>query len=88
MGEIPGAIFQNFATQFAAPGAPDPHDIAETVAKLIDTPKGERPARTVLGASYGADSLNDATHPVQASIVEALGLGHLATVKSALKLSA
>jgi len=42
----------------------------------------------VVGASYGADTVNDATEPVQTSTVEAFGLGHLATVTRALKKSA
>ena len=84
VGEIPGAMFQHFGTMLSGPDAPDPHDIAEAIAKLIVTPKGDRPARTVVGASFGADILNDATEPVQASTVEALGLGHLATVRSML----
>ena len=88
VGEIPGAMFQHFTTMFSAPGAPDPHDVAKAVAKLIVTPKGDRPARTVVGASYGVDTLNHATEPVQASVVEALGLGHLARVPSVLAKSA
>ncbi len=82
VGEIPGAMFRQFATMFSAPDAPDPHDIAEAIAKLIVTPKGDRPARTVVGASFGADTLNDATAPVQAGVVEALVLCHLLTVPS------
>ena len=88
VGEIPDAMFQHFTTMLSGPDAPDPHDIAEAVAKLIVTPKGARPARTVVGASYGADTLNDATEPVQASTVEALGLSHLATLPSGLAKSA
>ena len=88
VGEIPGAMFQQFSTMLSGPDAPDPHDIAVAIAKLIVTPTGSRPARTVVGASYGADTLNDATEPVQASTVEALGLGHLAMVPSALAQSA
>ena len=88
VGEIPGAMFQQFTTMLSGPDAPDPHDIAEAVAKLTATPKGDRPARTVVGAGYGADTLNDATAPVQAGVVEALGLGHLATVPSMLPKSA
>ncbi len=88
VGEIPNAMFQQFNSMLSAPGAPDPHDIAEAIAKLIVTPKGDRPARTVVGASYGADTLNDVTGPVQASVLEAFGLGHLAPVGSALKKSA
>jgi len=82
VGKIPAAMFETFNTMFSGPGAPDPHDIAEIIAKLITTPKGERPARTVVGASFGADTVNDATEPVQAATVQSLGLGHLATVPS------
>ena len=88
VGEIPDAMFRQFDSMLSAPGAPDPHDIAEAIAKLVVIPKGDRPARTVVGASYGADTLNDATEPVQTSTVEAFGLGHLATVTRALKKSA
>ncbi len=88
VGEIPGAIFQHLTTMLSGPDAPDPHDIAAAIAKLIVTPKGARPVRTVVGASYGADTLNDATAPVQAGTVEALGLGHLATLPSGLAKSA
>ena len=88
VGEIPGTMFQNFTTMFSAPDAPDPHDVAEAIANLIAATKGTRPARTVVGASYGADTLNDATAPVQAGVVEALGLGHLAKVTGAYSMSA
>ena len=88
LGKIPAAMFKQFSTMLSGPEAPDLHDVAEEVAKLIATPKGDRPARTVVGASYGADTLNDATEPVQTSTVEAFGLGHLATVTRALKKSA
>lgn len=80
IGKISAAMFETFNTMFSGPDAPVPHDIAEAVAKLIATPKGERPARTVVGASFGADVINDATEPVQAATVQSLGLGHLATI--------
>ncbi len=88
VGQIPGAMFETFNTMFSGPDAPDPHDVAEAIANLIATPKGDRPARTVVGAGFGADTLNNATEPVQASTVEALGLGHLATLPSVLLKSA
>lgn len=83
IGEIPSTMFQNFMTLLSGPDAPNPQDTAITIADLIATPKGHRAARTVVGASYGVDTLNEATAPVQAGVVEALGLGHLATVKAA-----
>ena len=88
VGEIPSSMFQHFTTMLSGPDAPEPHDIAEAVAKLIVAPRGSRSARSVVGSSYGADTVNDATEPVQASAVEALGLGHLATIPSGLAKSA
>ena len=48
-GEIPGAIFKHFMTTFQAADAPNPHDVAEAIARLVAQPKGSRPARTVVG---------------------------------------
>jgi NADP-dependent 3-hydroxy acid dehydrogenase YdfG len=84
VGEIPGAMFKHFMTTFQAADAPNPHDVAEAVAKLVAQPKGSRPARTVVGAAFGADTVNAQAAPVQAQVVEALGLGHLATVAGVL----
>jgi NAD(P)-dependent dehydrogenase (short-subunit alcohol dehydrogenase family) len=80
-GEIPAKMFANFTEMFAAPGAPKPHDVAEAIARLVALPKGLRPARTVVGQPFGADTVNGQTAPVQAHVIEALGLGHLATLK-------
>jgi NAD(P)-dependent dehydrogenase (short-subunit alcohol dehydrogenase family) len=80
VGEIPGAMFKHFMTTFQASDAPNPHDVAEAIAKLVALPKGSRPARTVVGAAFGSDTVNEQTAPVQAHVVEALGLGHLANV--------
>ncbi len=82
VGEIPGSMLQQFATMFASSDAPDPHNVASAVATLIDTPKGQRQARTVVGTPFGSDIVNEATVPVQAQLVDALGLGHLANVKT------
>ena len=73
-------MFQHFMTAFQAPNAPNPHDVAEAIAKLVAQPKGCRPARTVVGASFGSDIVNERTEPVQAQVVETLGLNHLAKV--------
>jgi NADP-dependent 3-hydroxy acid dehydrogenase YdfG len=80
IGAIPGKMFETFMGMFQSENAPNPHDVAEAIAKLIATPRGSRPARTVVGQSFGADAVNDATAPVQHGVVEALGLGSLATI--------
>jgi NADP-dependent 3-hydroxy acid dehydrogenase YdfG len=77
VGQIPDAMFKQFMAMFAAEGAPKPHDVAEAVAKLVDQKKGTRAGRTVVGAPFGSDSVNEQTAAVQAKVVEGLGLGHL-----------
>jgi NADP-dependent 3-hydroxy acid dehydrogenase YdfG len=79
-GDIPGAMFKHFTSLFQGPAAPNPHDVAEAIAKLVAQPKGARAARTIVGTAFGSDTVNDQTAPVQAHVVEALGLGHLAKV--------
>jgi NADP-dependent 3-hydroxy acid dehydrogenase YdfG len=80
-GEIPGKMFATFTEMFSSAAAPNPHDVATAVATLIGQPKGRRPARTVVGQSFGSDAVNAASAPLQQGVVEALGLGHLATLK-------
>jgi NAD(P)-dependent dehydrogenase (short-subunit alcohol dehydrogenase family) len=84
VGAIPGAMFKHFMTTFQAPNAPNPHDVAEAIARLVAQPKGSRAARTVVGQPFGADTVNGQTAPVQAHVVEALGLGHLTKIAGVL----
>src|SRR5262249_44062326 len=60
---LPGALFKQFMTRFQAPDAPNPHDVAEAIAKLVAQPKGSRPARTVVGIAFGADVVMRRPHP-------------------------
>lgn len=80
VGEIPAQMFTTFGAMFSAEGAPDAHDVAVAIAGLVAAPRGSRPARTVVGQPFGADTVNAATAPVQQGVVEALGLGALATL--------
>jgi NAD(P)-dependent dehydrogenase (short-subunit alcohol dehydrogenase family) len=80
VGKIPGKMFETFMGIFQGKNAPNPHDVAEAIAKLVGQPKGSRPARIVVGQPFGADVVNQQTAPVQAKVVEGLGLGHLAAI--------
>jgi len=80
VGKIPGKMFETFMGIFQGKNAPNPHDVAEAVAKLVGQPKGSRPARIVVGQPFGADVVNQQTAPVQTQVVEGLGLGHLAAM--------
>ncbi len=77
VGQIPDAMFKSFMSRFEGEDAPNPHDVAEAVAKLVGQSKGSRATRTVVGAAYGSDKANEDLAPVQKKAVEALGLSHL-----------
>lgn len=81
-GEIPGKMFATFTEMFSSAGAPNPHDVASAIAALIERAKGERPARTIVGQPFGSDAVNAATAPVQLGVIETLGLGRLASLKT------
>jgi NAD(P)-dependent dehydrogenase (short-subunit alcohol dehydrogenase family) len=77
VGQIPDAMFKSFMSRFEGKDTPNPHDVAEAVARLVGQSKGSRAARTVVGAAFGSDKANEAVAPVQTKVVEALGLSHL-----------
>jgi hypothetical protein len=77
IGRIPDAMFKTFMSRFQGPNAPNPHDVAEAIAKLVAQGKGGREPRTIVGAAYGADRANADVAPVQSGVVGALGLGRL-----------
>ena len=79
IAQIPGKMFEAFRAMFTSGSAPDPHDVATAIAKLIAAPKGSRPARVVVGQAFGADAVNDVVAPIQRHVIETLGLGPLAS---------
>lgn len=81
IGAIPGKMFETFMGMFAAANAPNPHDVAVAIAKLVATAKGQRPDRVVVGQAFGSDAVNVAVAPVQRQVVDGLGLGALATIR-------
>jgi NADP-dependent 3-hydroxy acid dehydrogenase YdfG len=80
VGQIPDAMFKSFMSKFEGKDAPNPHDVAEAVARLVGQSKGSRAIRTVVGDAFGSDKANEDVAPVQAKVVEGLGLGHLAKI--------
>src|SRR2546430_7598291 len=80
VGRIPDALSTSLTSTFEGNDAPNPHDVAEAIVKLVGQAKGSRAVRTVVGAPYGSDKANEDVAPVQAQVVEALGLSHLQKV--------
>ncbi|WP_422048101.1 SDR family oxidoreductase [Shimia sp.] len=77
VGQIPAAMFDQFMVMLSGEQAPNPQDIADAVADLVVQPAGQRPARVVVGNSFGAEAINTMTAPIQADTIKALGLEHL-----------
>src|SRR6478672_8969700 len=66
VGEIPDAMVKTLMASLEGKDAPNPHDVAEAVAKLVGQSKGSRAARTVVGApAFGSDKANEDIAPVQ-----------------------
>src|SRR5262245_34848739 len=80
VGHIPDAMVTSLTATFEGEDAPNPHDVAEAIVELVGQAKGSRAARTVVGAPFGTDRANEGVAPVQAKVIEALGLSHLETV--------
>ena len=80
VGRIPDALLKSLTSTFEGEDAPNPHDVAEAIVKLVGQSKGSRAVRTVVGAPFGSDKANEDIAPVQAKVVEALGLSHLEKV--------
>jgi len=80
VGEIPDAMVKTLMASLEGKDAPNPHDVGEAVAKLVGQSKGSRAARTVVGSPFGSDKANEDVAPLQAQVVEALGLSHLEKV--------
>jgi NADP-dependent 3-hydroxy acid dehydrogenase YdfG len=80
VGHIPDAMASSLTARFEGKDAPNPHDVAEAIVKLVGQAKGSRAVRTVVGAPFGSDKANAGVAPVQANVVEALGLSHLEKV--------
>jgi NADP-dependent 3-hydroxy acid dehydrogenase YdfG len=77
-GIIPGKMVETLMDLFESENAPNPHDVAEAIARIVERPNGTRPARLVVGQAFGADAMNGQALSVQAEFMEALGLAQLA----------
>lgn len=73
-----GAFAENF---LRTPDGPDPQQVADAISVLIQTPAGERPLRTTVGADTEAlRQLNAATDQIQTYVLEGIGLGDTLSV--------
>jgi NADP-dependent 3-hydroxy acid dehydrogenase YdfG len=74
-------VLESFEGQFKSENAPDPHEVAEAISRLVQQPRGSRPDRVVVGQSFGADVINAQSAGVQAQVLANFGLQHLDKTK-------
>jgi NAD(P)-dependent dehydrogenase (short-subunit alcohol dehydrogenase family) len=81
IASIPEQFGAFLGSVFQSPEAPNSHDVAEALLKLIATPAGQRSPRVVVGQPYGADAVNAAIQPIQAGVISGVGMDALNTLK-------
>ncbi|MCG3205698.1 MAG: hypothetical protein KCHDKBKB_02420 [Elusimicrobia bacterium] len=83
--QMPQRSFEAFEKVLAATPAQDPQNVANAVAKLVDTPAGKRPFRTVvdaLGMGAAIEPYNSQLAAVTAQVYKAFGMGDALTLKA------
>jgi NAD(P)-dependent dehydrogenase (short-subunit alcohol dehydrogenase family) len=71
-------FIDTFQTFFSSPQSTNAQDVADAIAHLVETPAGQRPVRTVCPPDYGAIALNEYTAPIQAEVLNGLGMPEMA----------
>ena len=76
MATKPQEMFAGFAEAFSGPDAPDPQEVAEAIANLVDLPAGQRPLRTVVGSlvTAGVQELNEQYDRSRQQLHSSLGM--------------
>ena len=78
----PKAMLDNFNNFYKSDDALDPQIVADSIAKLIETPKGKKDMRVVSGLDFGTIALNEKLAEVQTKLIkESLEMSHLLEVK-------
>lgn len=84
LAEVPDEMWSAFRQSLQSEGAPNPQEVADAVLRLIETPAGGRPLRTVvdpLRGGEGPKTINQITDKIQAQILEGMGMQDLLSVK-------
>ncbi len=75
--DLPEKLGQALHTMTSAKDAPSPILFAEAILKLIETPVGKRPLRTVVDplTGQGTETINGVASQVQKGMLDSMGLG-------------
>jgi NAD(P)-dependent dehydrogenase (short-subunit alcohol dehydrogenase family) len=79
LANLPEQLAAGLRHMFSQATAPDPQQVADAVATLVDAPAGKRPLRTPVDASgaEGVKAINAVCAQVQAGMLGAMGMGGL-----------
>jgi NADP-dependent 3-hydroxy acid dehydrogenase YdfG len=68
-----------FGAMLSGPNAPSPQLVADAIQKLIETPVGQRPLRTIVDPLTGqiTEAINAAARPVQEGLMANMGMSAL-----------
>ncbi len=83
LAEVPQQFWGGLGHMLEAENAPDPQDVADAISRLIETPAGSRPLRTVVDPMSGGEGptvINQTTDQVQEQMLSAMGMGDLVAV--------
>ena len=84
LAEMPDKMWGGFAENLKGDDAPDPQVVADAIAKLIETPAGKRPLRTVVDPMMGGEAtraINQTTDKIQTELLGNLGMSDFISVK-------
>lgn len=84
MAQAPEQMFQNFEGALASNPAHNPQNVADAIARLINTPAGQRPMRTVvdnMGMGTHIEPYNDQLGQIHQGIYNAFGMGDMLKLK-------
>lgn len=78
LAQLPEQLAAGLAGMLSGDSAPNPQAVADAIVRLIDTPAGTRPLRTVVDAHpEGAEAINQVCAQVQAGAMTGMGLDGL-----------
>ncbi|MEN0006269.1 MAG: SDR family oxidoreductase [Bacteroidota bacterium] len=84
MTQAPKQFFENFEEALAGNEAQNPQQVADAIAKLISTPAGERPMRTVvdnMGMGTHIGPYNEQLEQIHQGLYSAFGMGDMLKLK-------
>jgi NAD(P)-dependent dehydrogenase (short-subunit alcohol dehydrogenase family) len=83
LARAPRKFMQDFDAMMSGPNGPNPQDVADAIAKVIETPLGQRPLRILIDhyTGDGLKAINETMSTTQERVFSAFGMSSLLNVK-------